>query len=256
MDPGALLERMGFEGPPEASPSTLAALQRAHLLHVPFDALDCHLGNRVTVEPADAYRKVVLERRGGFCFELNGLFAWLLEHLGFRVSRLPARPLTADGGLAPPFAHLALLVELDRRWLVDVGFGFPWATEPLDVDERDEQERGGRRFRVAAHGDALVAEELGLEDPNGYRFSLEPVTQDAFAAQCAAYATDPDSPFVRRGPAVQAFEDGWAQVTRERARGTRGGAGFDEALTDEASWHLALERHVGLRVEGRSVRGV
>jgi N-hydroxyarylamine O-acetyltransferase len=69
MDVDRYLERIGYEGPREADERTLAALQRAHLLTVPFDSLDCLLGNRVTVEPEDAYRKVVEARRGGFCFE-------------------------------------------------------------------------------------------------------------------------------------------------------------------------------------------
>ena len=88
MDVEAYLARIGYDGPRAPSARTLAALQRAHLRAVPFEALDCHLGNPVTVEPADAYRKVVGDRRGGFCFELNGLIAWLQGDLGFDVAPL------------------------------------------------------------------------------------------------------------------------------------------------------------------------
>jgi N-hydroxyarylamine O-acetyltransferase len=248
------LKRIGYDGPREPTERTLAALQRAHILNVPFDALDCLLGNRVTVEPEDAYRKVVDAGRGGYCFELNGLFAWALEEIGFDVKRLAARPLIpVDPGVAEPFAHLALLVELDRRWLVDVGFGYPFAHEPLDLDVRGEQLRDGRRFRISEDGDDLLVEELGAEEVRAYRFRLEPVEQDEFAPRCRIYSTDPDSVFVRHGPVVRVFDDGWVKVTRTGVAGVRGGRRIDREITDEADWRAALLEHAGLRLEGSYV---
>jgi N-hydroxyarylamine O-acetyltransferase len=255
VDVDAYLRRIGIAQRPEPDTASLAALQRAHLLHVPFDALDCLLGNPVSVEPRDAYRKVVEHRRGGFCFELNGLFAWLLGELGFEVRRLAARPLLGDRALAPPLAHLALLVPLERRWLVDVGFGLPFALEPLDVDDRGVQERGGGRFRVARDADGLLAEEAGRGEPRAYRFTLEPVEQAAFTERCRAYSTDPESGFVRRGPVQQAFDDGWVSLTRDTLGGERAGARLDRPITGEADWREQLERHFGLTVDGREVRG-
>lgn len=257
MDVDRYLERIGYEGPREADGRTLAALQRAHLLTVPFDSLDCLLGNRVTVEPEDAYRKVVEARRGGFCFELNGLFAWMLEELGFEVKRLAARPLIPVApGLAEPFAHLALLVELDRRWLVDVGFGYPFAVEPLNVDVRNEQIRDGRRFRIAEDEDGLLAEELGAEEVRAYWFELEPVAQDAFAPRCLSYSTDPDSVFVRHGAVVRMLDDGWVHVTRSQVTGVRGETRLGRPIADEADWREQLRDRVGLEVDGGEVRGL
>jgi N-hydroxyarylamine O-acetyltransferase len=256
MDVERYLERIGYVGPREPNERTLAALQRAHLLNVPFEALDCILGNRVTVQPEDAYRKVVDAERGGFCFELNGLFAWALEELGFEVKRLAARPLIpVDPGVAEPFAHLALLVELDRRWLVDVGFGYPFAHEPLDLDVRGEQLRDGRRFRISEQDDGLLVEELGAEEVRAYRFTLDPVAQDDFAQRCAAYSTDPDSVFVRHGAAVRVYEDGWVKVTRTGMSGERAGERLQRPLADDAEWRRALRDNVGLDVKGRDVRG-
>ena len=253
MDAERYLRRIGHRGSVEVGSESLAALQREHLLAVPFDALDCLLGNPVSVEPADAYRKVVEAQRGGFCFELNGLFAWLLGQLGFSVSMLAARPLRGDGELAPPFAHLTLLVELERRWLVDVGFGFPFALEPLDLDARSEQERGGRRFTISEDAGSLLAQELGGERPNGYVFSPAPVTIDAFREICNVFSTSPDSGFVRRGPVLQLHEDGWIELTRERLSGERGGERIEQELAGEAEWRQALEENFGLRVEGSTV---
>lgn len=261
MDVEAYLERIRYRGPRRVDAQTLAALQRTHLLAVPFDSLDCHLGQPVTVAPEDAYRKVVDHVRGGFCFELNGLFGWLLQQLGFPVTSLGARVHLGGGQLSPPNSHQALLVELERRWLVDVGFGHVFALEPLDLDVRGEQHRDGRRYRIRPEADALVAEELGSTGPGSdggpraYQFSLSPARRTSLADQCRFYAGDPESPFVRFAPVMQQFPDGWVSVTRERVSGVRGGTTLDWEVDDEAHWRSELRRHFGLVVQDRQVRG-
>ncbi len=255
MDFARYLDRMGYDGPLEPRHETLAALQRAHLLAVPFDSLDCNLGNPVSVAPEDAYRKVVEHNRGGFCFELNGLFAELLAHLGFEVTRFAARPFTHGNELAAPFAHLSLVVQLERRWLVDVGFGFDFAFEPLDLDAEGVQERDDQRFVIAPDREALVAEEIGAAPiRNGYRLELEPVGQAAFAERCRIFSTDPDSGFVRDGPVMQRFRDGRVRVTRSKLSSSRPG-GVSRPIADEDDWRSELASQFGLVVEGTTVRG-
>ncbi len=254
MDFARYLERIGYDGPLAVDRPTLAGLQRAHLLAVPFDALDCHLGNRVTVDPADAYRKVVEHRRGGFCFELNGLFAELLAHLGFHVTRLAARPFNRDGELTPRFSHLALVVQLENRWLVDVGFGSDSPIEPLDLDVRTPQRSAEERFSVAADGDGLIVEEVGASSRNGYRLELEAVGQEAFAERCRIYSTDPETGFVRDGPVEQRFADGHARVTRSKLSSSRPG-GVTRPIADEDDWRAQLADQFGLVVDGTAVRG-
>jgi N-hydroxyarylamine O-acetyltransferase len=240
------LGRIGHSGSTAPTQETLFALQRAHLLAVPFEALDCHFGVPIVLERDVLFDKIVTRRRGGFCYELNGLFFELLSALGFRVSRLAARPFTADG-LAPPFAHLALLVELDQRWLVDVGFGY-FSLQPLDLDEGAIQERDGRRFRVAEEGGALVAEELGMASRWGYRFTLEPHQLPEYEPQCLAYSTDPESGFVQRATVSQAFADGWITVTRDQVIGGRAGRRLDRPIIDDADWRRTLHDLLGVDV--------
>ena len=255
MDVTRYLRRIGYHGPLDADHRTLAALQRAHLLAVPFDALDCHLGNRVTVEPADAYRKVVEHGRGGYCFELNGLFAWLLEQLGFAVTLLAAQPAIGDDRFTLPDAHLTLRVDLERPWLADVGFG-RFATEPLRIDTEQVQVCGDARFRIVPDGGGLLAQQLDTDDdPNAYRFTLTPRTSAFFAERCLQFSTDPASPFVRSATVQQIFDDGWAGVRRDKLSGRRGDRELDRPLTDEADWRAELERQFGLVVEGTTVRG-
>jgi N-hydroxyarylamine O-acetyltransferase len=255
MDVDRYLERIGYEGDPAADERTLAALQRAHALRVPFDALDCYLGNPVTVEPDDAYRKVVDRLRGGYCYELNGLFGAILAELGFDVALLAARPETPVG-LAEPFAHLTLLVELERRLLVDVGFGV-FSMAPLDLDERGEQPIDGHVFQIAEVDDSDGAGELLVRelrpDEQGYRLSLEPRERDEFAERCRRYSTDPDSPFVRRASLQRAHEDGWTKLTRKELQIRRTSETLEETIRDEEHWRAEVRARFGFEIEGADV---
>src|SRR5437762_14222540 len=101
MHVGAYLQRINYRGSPEPNAQTLRELHRAHMLTVPFENLDIHLGRPITLGQAALFDKIVTRRRGGFCYELNGLFAALLRALGFDVTMLSARVARADGSFGP-----------------------------------------------------------------------------------------------------------------------------------------------------------
>jgi N-acetyltransferase len=103
------------------TPETLREIHRAHLFTVPFENLDIHLGRKIVCDEDSFLHKIVNERRGGFCYELNGAFAAFLRALGFQVTLLSARVARSDGSDSPEFDHLTLRVDLDESWLVDVG---------------------------------------------------------------------------------------------------------------------------------------
>ena len=111
MDIHAYLSRIGYRGTLEPSAATLHALQQAHLLAVPFENLDIHLGRPIVLDQTALFDKIVARRRGGFCYELNGLFAVLLRELGFEVTLLSAGVARASGGFGPEYDHLTLLVD-------------------------------------------------------------------------------------------------------------------------------------------------
>src|SRR3989304_2800207 len=98
---------------------------------VPFENLDIIAGRPIVLEEEALLDKIVRRRRGGFCYELNGLFSALLRTLGFRVTRLSAGVLNEDGTFGPDFDHMTLLVELEDRWLADVGVGGFFREPPL-----------------------------------------------------------------------------------------------------------------------------
>src|SRR5262245_36251920 len=133
------LDRIGARHPAGPDAAALRDLHRRHVETVPFENLSIHLREPIELAEDALVDKIVRRGRGGFCYELNGLFAELLAALGYDVSLLAAGVFGRDGSLSPVFDHMALLVTLDERYLVDVGFG-AHAVHPLRRDWPEAQE--------------------------------------------------------------------------------------------------------------------
>ena len=205
----AYLERINYNGPRDVNAETLRALQVAHLMSVPFENLSIHAGEPIVLNEHALYTKIVDQRRGGFCYECNGLFAGLLRALGFDVAMLAAGVASPDGSFGPVFDHMALLVTLDERWLVDVGFGDSFL-EPLLLDTRADQQQGTRLFRLIEQDDHLILMRLneGEDWQPQYRFTLQPYTFPDYEEMCQFHQTSPDSHFTKGLICSRATEDG------------------------------------------------
>jgi N-hydroxyarylamine O-acetyltransferase len=204
MDVDAYLARIGYTGVREPSAQVLGELHRAHMLAVPFENLDIHLGVENVLDPEHVFDKIVIRRRGGWCYELNGMFALLLEALGFDVTRYSAAVVLSDPP-SPDFAHLTLRVELDRPWLADVGFGASF-TRPLRLDDDADQERDGKRYRLAPTADGRMV--LHEDDAPQYAFELAARRMEEFAGMCRVQQTEPGSHFLEAPMCTRATEDG------------------------------------------------
>jgi len=191
------LARLDCASRSEPSAENLRVLQRAHLERVPFENLDIHLGRPIVLDLPSLHDKIVRRRRGGFCYELNGLFAWLLGELGYSVTLLSGR--VSDGErLGPEFDHMALLVECEGRWLVDVGFGDSFL-EPLLLEPAREVGQPWSRYWLEER--AGVWRVVRLRDgvsSSQYEFTLAPRRLEDFAAMCRHHQTSPDSHFTRQ----------------------------------------------------------
>lgn len=243
MDVDAYLARLAYAGPVSPSPATLSALHLAHLLTVPFENLD--VGRRpILLEEALLFEKIVRRRRGGFCYELNGLFAALLRELGFRVTLVSGRVAKATGGFGPEFDHLALVVDLDERWLVDVGFGDSFL-EPLRLDSRDGTIQGRREYRVdEADGErTLLQRETGWEPQ--YRFTVEARALADFTGMCVHHQTSPESSFTRRSTCSIAMAGGRVTLSGDRLILTRDGLREERPVAPSEKATL-LEEHFGV----------
>ncbi|CAF97997.1 unnamed protein product [Tetraodon nigroviridis] len=203
MDVPKYLSRIGFSGPAEPSLDVLRAVHSCHLHSVPFENLTIHSGGRVQLDLPALYEKVVNQRRGGFCYEVNGLFSWLLAQLGFQVTLLSAQVKRPAGFYGPPFDHLLLMVTIDGgRWLCDVGFGTAVFPTPLSLDTGGLQEKGHRVYRLR-RADGMIFAEWQQEENRGadgdwvdfYKFTLEPRCFQDFFQMCQYHQTSPCSLF-------------------------------------------------------------
>lgn len=201
MDIQAYLDRIEYRGPLRADPETLRQLHLSHLLHVPFENLSIQAHERVLLDDAALFKKIVVRRRGGFCYELNGLFGALLRQLGFEVTRLSARVANAEGVFGPDFDHMTLMVRTKGdRWLADVGFGDSFV-EPLRLEPGAEQQQRANRYRITQEdGGGLLLERAlpAAEWKSQYRFSLKPYQYADYAEMCRFHQTSPESHFTRQ----------------------------------------------------------
>lgn len=147
MDIAAYCARVDVSGPLPPTAATLRRLHHAHMLAVPFENLDIHWGRPIVLEEARLFEKLVTRRRGGFCYEHNGLFAVVLCELGFTVDLLEARVGENPWEDSLPWDHMTLLVTLEERWLADVGFGDGFR-EPLLLDEAEFLQVLRERFGI------------------------------------------------------------------------------------------------------------
>ncbi|HYR78149.1 MAG TPA: arylamine N-acetyltransferase [Pyrinomonadaceae bacterium] len=198
MDIQAYLNRIDYRGPLAPTAETLRQLQVAHLLTVPFENLSIHAREPIVLEDEALFQKIVNRRRGGFCYELNGLFAALLRALGFEVAMLSAQVANAEGEFSRDFDHMALMITIEERWLADVGFGDSFV-EPLRLNERDVQVQGDRAYRIVADDERLIVQRAdnGNDWKAQYRFTLDPYQYPDYAEMCEYHQTSPLSHFTQ-----------------------------------------------------------
>jgi N-hydroxyarylamine O-acetyltransferase len=258
--------RVGYRGGRDTSLATLRSLHRAHLLTITYENLDIHLGRRLTLDPDAIFDKLVDERRGGWCFEMNGLFGRVLETLGFEVRYLSGAVGRATHGWRAQGNHLVLLVTLDRPWIADVGFGDGFLT-PLPL-EPGNYRQDFLQYRVSRDGPRWRLDNHPHGGADGFDFTLTPRRFDAFAAACHELQTSPESGFVKttvcerftphglvmlRGAVLKEVTaagvttelltdaEGFERVLRER---------FDLALPDaRALWSRVWARHQAWQAE-------
>ena len=144
----AYLNRIGFKGVPKNNFATLSCLQTQHLKTVPYENLDIMRDTPLSLEVGDMYEKIVIRNRGGYCFELNGLFAWLLRELGFKVVEYMARFLRDESEI-PMRRHRVLRVTCDGKdYLCDVGVGGIIPRIPLPMILGQVSKQGNERYKL------------------------------------------------------------------------------------------------------------
>jgi len=253
MDVEKYLQRIDYDGHREPSVKTLRELHRKHLFTVPFENLDIALGAPILLEPGRLFDKIVVRHRGGFCYELNGLFCELLSALGFRVSMLSACVRRDDGGFGPEFDHMLLKVELPEPWLADVGFGESFV-DPLALMAGAQERENGHVFGVISENGGW---ELYRRDSDGiqiplYRFSDIPRQLPEYSAMCEYHQTSPESSFTRRRICTMARPDGRITLAGMRLIETKNGTREERSLTSELELRDCLREQFGVELPGNA----
>ncbi|WP_326836919.1 arylamine N-acetyltransferase [Amycolatopsis rhabdoformis] len=246
MDFEEYLRRIGAERPAHADLASLRELQRRHLESVPFENLGRYLGEEIDLTEAGVLEKIVRQRRGGLCYELNGAFALLLEDVGFDVHLLAGRVTRGAGEWGPPFDHLALRVDLDEPWLVDVGFG-RFSLRPLRLGTAEPQPDplGSFSVRPAPAGDL----DLLLDGNVVYRLEPAPRELADFTATARFHANSPDSPFAH-GPTCSLWRPGGrVTIAGHRLIETTDGDRAESELEDDQAILEAYREHFGYRLQ-------
>jgi len=234
----AYLDRVGFRGVPRPDLETLRALHRLHLERIPYENLDVQLGRRVTIDIAPIYEKLVDQRRGGWCYEMNGLLSWALDEIGFKVTRMAGGVMRVAMGDGNVGNHLVLRVDLDRPYLADVGFS-DGMLEPVPIVEHAFQHDvfryrlenlGGNWWRFHNHPAGGAA---------SFDFELKPADRSLLASKCEWLQTTPESGFVMNA-VVQRHAHDRLSMMRGRTLKVLTPAGTNERLIDSADEYVAI----------------
>jgi N-hydroxyarylamine O-acetyltransferase len=250
MNVAAFLDRINYCGPIEPTASTLRAIHATHMRTVPFENLDIHLKRPISLDETDLFNKIVIRRRGGFCYELNGLLAFVLRELGYAVTLLSARSINADDSLSPEFDHLVLLVQIPHdtdRWLVDVGYGDS-SIEPLRLDQIGEQLQTDRGYWLDRTGDTyrlIMREYDGSIEPQ-YAFILQPRQFDEFLGMCHYHQTSPESSFTRKRVCTLATIDGRITLSNFNLITTIKHQRIEQLLSSEEEYRQVLLNKFGI----------
>ncbi len=204
------LDRIGFTGTPKADAETLKKIMQSQLRTVPFENLDVQAGKIVSMVPEEIVDKIVHKQRGGYCYEVNGLFAMAMQALGIQFKLLGARPMFYP--TRRPKTHMVILASVDGQdWLCDVGFGSYGINQPLNLNTiGTEVKQGFDTFTVQKldEKDFVLKALVDNEWANQYSFDL--YAHDFIDFMPANYmnSTHPDSVFVQKPLIVVHTENG------------------------------------------------
>lgn len=200
LDLDSYLRRIGFQGEPSATLATLRELQSGHVSHFPFENLEIQLGREIKLDLPSLQRKMVLDRRGGYCYEHTVLFAAVLERLGFGVEGLSARVRLGQEDRRLPATHATLRVttpDTGQQWLCDVGFG-QCSFRPAEFVDGAEVTTGGWRYRLVREDEWVwVWQQFrGEQAVDAHAFTLTPQYPIDYEVGSFYVSKEPRSPFV------------------------------------------------------------
>lgn len=241
MDPVNYLKRFDAYPVKENYLQDLAKLQSLHMQHIPFENLDVIRKVPIYLNLESIYDKIVNQRRGGYCYEINGLFCWLLQQIGFDSKMISATVIKPDGSYSKPDTHAAILIELDTPYLVDAGFGDS-TISPIPLGgERHTDNSGTYRIEEIETGIYELSRENDGEEKILYRFTLEEKKLEDFHEGCVFNQVSEQSPFTHDDLVTRATPDG--RITLSGTTLTRNKDGIKEKqhLSEDEKTQILLQ---------------
>jgi N-hydroxyarylamine O-acetyltransferase len=236
--------RTGFHGSASADFATLKGMMRCQLFSVPFENLDVQAGKVVSLVPEEIYEKIVERRRGGYCYEVNGLFAMALDSLGFSYQFVAARPMTYP--VRRPKTHMVIVVTFDDgHWLCDLGFGSFGIREPINLrwlDREIRQDFDTFKLTMVSERDYLLQSLTDGAWKNLYEFNLCPQEWVDFEPANYLNSTHPDSIFVQNLMVVKQNESGKEVLTNYFFKTVSEGRTVETKIRQEEIPSILLER--------------
>lgn len=244
------LTRINHTDPIEPTLDVLRAVHRAHLLNISYENLDIHLGRPLTLDLPTIFDKIVTRRRGGWCYEMNALLAWVLREIGFNVTLLSGAVGRDRLGDLAEGNHLVLLVKLDRLYIADAGFGNAFL-EPLPLVE-GEHVQGAFTYRLQQTpppapplqgGERISARWIFHNHEHGgagFDFTLAPHEIGNFAARCHWLQTSPESSFVRVAVCHRLRPDGMISLRGAVLQEVSAGSVVERVIETEDEYRRVL----------------
>lgn len=250
MDISKYLSRINYRGKLSPTLKVLQALQNAHLLAVPFENLDIHLNRIIELDVEKLFDKIVIRNRGGFCYELNGLFFELLKTIGFDAKMVSARVYDSIKGYGPEFDHMAIIVRInDVDYLTDVGFG-EFTNLPLEInlDKIQHDERG--KFIIEQYDKYYfkVSKETEEKWIPQYIFSFTKRELSDFNGMCLYHQTSPDSHFTQKRICSVATKNGRITLTGNILKIREGSTLKEESINKNLNLESILIKYFNIKL--------
>ncbi len=252
IDIKAYLEKLGLmkELP---SLNYLRQIHQKHLLTIPFENLDIHFRQMITLDIRRIFNKIIPKNRGGFCYELNFLFYHLLTHLGYECHLISAQVLsTTTNEYGPEYDHMAILVKIQKDiYLCDVGFGDGFVF-PKKIEVNNLQMDLNRYFQFSVDSDDLyylkkTSDTLHFETL--YRFETKFREPIEFIDMCNYHQTSTQSHFTGKKMITILTEEGRITLSDSTLIINERGEKLEHSVLNEDAFYSKMEEHFGIKYQ-------
>jgi N-hydroxyarylamine O-acetyltransferase len=241
MDINKYLNRINYKNQPSVNVQTLFELHENHVFNVPFENLDIYSKILFDLDINNIYKKIIDYKRGGFCYELNFLFCWLLFNLGFKSRIISARIYDELGRPGPEYDHMCIFIEIDhKKYLADVGFGDLFL-KPLEIKDGIQSD-GRNQFKTEKINevDHVLLMAYGEFDfQKKYLFNLNEVKINDFEGLCYHKQTNPLSYFVQNTICTKPTKSGRLTLFNNKLT-KKGSDKFELIIYDDEQLRIAL----------------